>query len=204
MKIQKSVKKAIDEMTLNDFESAMSYVCSAIDGTARKKYPGLRSNARFTKFIRSHYGLLGALVGMTNIDWNKTRWPISVERPKADGGTPDLADMIYGIHRCMGAHGEELPEGFEFVPDLTDLKDCVTLNIQKGAIGLSDRFIWALIAIVVLEPINLGMRDDITDGYYLMLGGKKHFINEWWGRLNDLPPLPQMTAKGVLDFSQLS
>ena len=39
MKIQKSVKKAIDEMAVNDFESAMIHVCSAIDGTARKKIP---------------------------------------------------------------------------------------------------------------------------------------------------------------------
>lgn len=204
MKIQKSVKKAIDEMAVNDFESAMIHVCSAIDGTARKKYPDLGSNARFTEFIRSHYDLLGVLVGMPFIDWNKTRWPITVERPKADGGTPDLADMIYGIHRCMGAHGEELPEGFEFVPDIANSRTYPTLKIQQGAIGLSDSFIWALIVIVVLDPINLGIRDDIIDGYYLMLGGKKHFINEWWGRLNDLPPLPQMTAKGVLDFSQLS
>ncbi len=203
MKFQKSIKKAVDELQNNDFESAMMHVCNAIDNTVQRKTGEKCTNKSFTDYIRGYYDLLSAMVGLYGLDFEATRWPVTVERPKAEGGTPDLADMIYGIHRCAHAHGAELAPGFSFVPDIADSTGRTTLSIHVGAIGLSDKFIWALINILVLDPVNKGMEDPELDGYYLIMGGQKHIINELWGRLEDLPPLPKKNGRGILDFSQL-
>ena len=98
MNVGKSISKAIDEMGRNDNESAMLHACNAIDGTAKKLYPDLASNARFTKLLRDNYAIYGPM-SMPGINLIETRFPVSVARPKASGGQPDIADIIYGVHR---------------------------------------------------------------------------------------------------------
>ena len=108
MNVGNSVRKSIDDWGSGEHDSAMLHACNAIDGTAKKVYTALGSNARFTKLLRDNYAILGPL-GMPGINLVETRFPVTVERPKATGGTPDLADVVYGIHRCSHGHGDELP-----------------------------------------------------------------------------------------------
>lgn len=204
MRIQKSIKKAIDEMQNNDFEVAMLHVCNAIDGTAQRISGKESTKTDFKNFICKNYDLIGAMTGTYSLDYENIAWPVAVRTPQGPGKTTSLADMIYHIHRCAHGHGVEIPKGFEFIPDIASNGDGTSFAIKKGAIGLSDRFIWALIATVVFEPANSGLADQELDEYFLTLGNKKYLINEWWGRLNDLPPLPAKTASGILDFSQLN
>ena len=115
MNVGKSITKAIDEMASFDHESAMLHACNAIDGTAAKLYPTLKGNkARFTKFLRDNYAIFGPMC-MPGINLTETRFPIDELRPTAEGGKPDIADIIYGIHRCTHGHGSELPSGFELI-----------------------------------------------------------------------------------------
>lgn len=203
MTIQKSIKKAIDEMQNYDFDAAMLHVCNAIDGTAQRISGNESSKADFKNFIRGYYDLIGAMTGTYSLDYRNIAWPVAVRSPQGPGNTTDLADIIYHIHRCAHGHGVDVPEGFEFIPDIASDGEGTTFAIQNGAIGLSDRFIWALIATVVFEPANSGLAVQELDEYFLILGGKKYLVNEWWGRLCDLPTLPEKTSKGILDFSQL-
>ena len=117
MNVGDSVRKSIDDWESGEHDSAMLHACNAIDGTARKVYHALGSNARFTRLLRDNYAILGPM-GMPGIDLVETRFPAAVERPKAPGGRPDLADVIYGIHRCSHGHGEELPGAFELIHDV--------------------------------------------------------------------------------------
>lgn len=201
MRIQKSLKKAVDEIVANDYESAMLHVCNAIDGTAQKKYGGKSSRTIYTKFLRDHYDLICALTGLPQLNLKDTIWPVTVERTEK----PDFAEMIYGVHRCGHNHGAEVPEGFAFYPDTNDPLNKTTLKIQNGSVGLSDRFIWALITIVVLDPVNNDLRllSPELDGYYLTIGKKRYLINEWWGKLDDFPKLPLITSKYTFDFTEL-
>ena len=147
-----SVRKAIDDWSLGDFEFAMLHACNAVDGTAAKAYQQVQgSNARFTNCLRDNYDVLGPM-GMPGIDLVNTRWPIKVDRPKAKGSGPDLADVIYGIHRCTHGHGAELPDGFELIANAGGTPEYTRVAVQRGKIQLSDRIIFALVAVAVFAP----------------------------------------------------
>lgn len=203
MNVGNSVRKAIDDWEAGELDAAMLHACNAIDGTAKKLYPKLGSNARFTQLLRDNYSILGPM-GFPGINLVDTRFPVKVERPKATGGKPDLADVIYGIHRCSHGHGDELPGGFELISDARGQPGHTTVEIQKGAIRLSDRMIFGLIAVAVMCPGNKNQQ--VPDGYHLTFGraAEKLFINDWWGRAQDFPaiaakePMPSVT----LDFKE--
>lgn len=182
-----------------DSQFAMMHACNAIDGTARKLHPSLGSNAGFTRLLRDNYYILGPM-GAPGIDLSNTRWPVKVERPKATGGVPDLADVIYGAHRCTHNHGEALPDGFELLPDAAGTPRKTRFNIQKGKVQLSDRVIFGLLAVAVLSPANANQ--SVPSGYYLSFAEVKLPINDWWGRAADIPQVfaTEIVPNVRLDF----
>ena len=172
----------------------MLHACNAIDGTAKKSYPHiLGSNLRFTRLLRDNYNVLGPM-GAPGINLVDTRFPVKVAKPKAPGGKPDLADVIYGIHRCTHGHGNDLPEGFELIPNAAGPAGYTKMEFTKeGTARFSDRIIFGLLAVAVLSPINKGQ--SVPDDYYLSFGMEKLIINEWWGRVADFPAV---VARGNL------
>lgn len=193
MDVAKSVKKAIDEWEANDLDSAILHSCNAVDGTARKHYGAkAKGGERFTRLLRENYSILGPM-SMPGINLDETRFPVKVRCPKASGGRPDLADVIYGIHRCCHGHGEALPEGFELVPDTRRADLRTTTHISNGRVRLSDRVIFGLIAVAVLAPANADKRG--LDGYHLTLGDAHTLpINDWWGRAEDFLSIAKTCA----------
>lgn len=181
----------------------MLHVCNAVDGTAGKAYPSKGSNWRFTTFLRDHYSILGPM-GCPNIDVVNQRFPVNLPNPKALGGQPDLADVIYGIHRCSHGHGQELPGGFELITDTGGPAGHTRMRVDtRGHVQLSDRLIYGLLAVVIMAPQNANLR--IPDGYYLTYGRNKveMLVNEWWGRANDFPTIAATdpTISVLLDLS---
>jgi len=202
-----SVRKAIDDWERGETDAAMSHACNAVDGTAKKVYPSLGSNARFTRLLRDNYAILGPL-GIPGINLVETRFAVKVERPKAPGGKPDLADVFFGVHRCSHGHGEELPDGFELMPDARqpvragELRK-TTVKVVRGTIRLSDRIIFGVIAVPVLSPANKDQH--VPNGYYLTFGAEeKLIITEWWGRATDFPAIaaPEPVPSITLDFNE--
>jgi hypothetical protein len=202
MIVSRSVRKTIDEWQQGDLESAMLHACSAVDGTARKLYPTRGNKERFTRTLRENYGILGPM-GAPGIDLVETRFPVTVKGPTAQDGKPDLADVIYGIHRCCQAHGDALPDGFELLRDVAGPKRLTRMLIERGKVRISDRVIFGLLAVAVLSPANRDQVSKEVEGYFLTFGeSAKLVINEWWGRANEFPaivaqdPAPQVK----LDF----
>jgi hypothetical protein len=188
MNVGNSVRKAIDDWQDGDLDAAMLHACNAVDGTAKKAYPNEPgSNARFTRLLRENYSIFGPM-GAPGIDLVETRWPVRVARPKAPGGQPDIADVIYGIHRCSHGHGNELPDGFELISDAAGPPGYTRMEIENGRVRLSDRVIFGLIGVAVMSPTNHDQR--VPDGYHLTLGGTDVMqINDWWGRVSDFPAI---------------
>lgn len=199
MNVGNSIRKAIDDWESADLDSAMLHACNAIDGTARKVYPSTGSNARFTELLRCNYSILGPMAA-PGIDLVNTRWPVLVDRPKAPGGKPDFADVVYGVHRCCHGHGDELPAGFKLFEDAGGPARLTRMSVEKGVVRLSDRTIFGLIAVAVMNPVNIDQR--VPDGYNLTFANEKLMINNWWGRAADFPslaaidPMPNV----LLDF----
>jgi hypothetical protein len=94
MNVGNSIRKAINDWELKEPESAMLHACNAIDGTAKKIYPLIGSNERFTRVLRENYAILGPM-GAPGINLVETQFPVKVPKPKAQGGKPDLADVIF-------------------------------------------------------------------------------------------------------------
>ncbi len=204
MNVGNSVRKAIDDWEQGELESAMLHACNAVDGTATKLHPADGSNARFTRLLRDNYATFGPM-GAPGINLRETRFPVKVKRPKAQGGQPDIADVIYGIHRCTHGHGDELPDGFELLPDAAGRPSRTgmlrtRMLIEKGKVRLSDRVIFGLLAVAVLSPANEGQT--VPDGYHLTFGEEELFISEWWGRATDFASLASQQSLPLvkLDF----
>jgi len=200
MKVGDSVQHSLDEWERRNLEAAMLHACNAVDGTARKVFPTVGSNRRFTRLLRENYAILGPM-GAPGIDIDKTRFPVTVPHPTTPDGRPDIADVIYGIHRCSHGHGDELPAGFALIPNAEGPAGFTGLESTPGTLRLSDRIIFGLLAVAVLSPANKGQS---VPGYYLTYGKQVLLIDKWWGRAADFaavvaagPVLPSVT----LDFS---
>ncbi len=204
MNVGNSVRKAIVDWELREFEASMLHACNAVDGTAKKALPTAHGNkARFTRLLRENYAILGPM-GAPGINLVETRFPVTVNRPTAADGKPDLADVIYAIHRCSHGHGDELANGFDLIEDVGVPERFTRMEIERGKIRLSDRIIFGLLAVAVLSPANKGQT--VPTSCYLTFGqSAKLMINEWWGRASDFPaaiaaqdPMPLVK----LDFAE--
>lgn len=167
----------------------MMHACNAVDGTAKKVFPTMGSNRRFTWLVRENYDILGPM-GAPGINLEETRFPIAIQRPTTPDGQPDFADVIYGIHRCCHGHGDELPAGFDLIPNAAR-PGYTRMELNRTAAGvtfrMSDRVIFGLLAVAVLCPVN---RDQsVPADYRLKYGDQKLPINEWWGRAADFPAI---------------
>jgi hypothetical protein len=164
MNVGESVRKSIVDWESGELEAAMLHGCNAVDGTAAKVYPDLGSNARFTLLLRENYDVLGPM-GAPGINLHETRFPVRLKRPKASGGKPDIADVIYAVHRCSHGHGEELPDGFSLIKDAAGPPGITQILCSRGRVHLSDRMIFALLAVAMLSPVNKGQK--APEGFYL-------------------------------------
>jgi hypothetical protein len=178
----------------------MLHACNAVDGTAGKQYPRVGNKQRFTRLLRENYDVLGPM-GAPNIDLQATRWPVPVNKPTAPRGGADLADVLYGVHRCTHGHGDVLPKGFDLLPDARGPAGITRMRVVDGAAQLSDRVVFGLLAVAVLSRSNAA--ESAPDGYLLSYGDRLLPLNEWWGRKVDFLSVvregPKLIAV-VLDF----
>jgi hypothetical protein len=115
MDVGKSVSKAIAECLGGDLESAMLHACNAVDGTATKVYPALGVGARFTTLLRTNYASVLEPM-MPGVNLAETAFPMRIPNASAPGGLPDVADVLYVIHRCNHGHGAPLPSATSSYP----------------------------------------------------------------------------------------
>lgn len=212
MEVGRSISKAIAERLGGDMDSAMLHACNAVDGTAKKMYPSLGVGARFKKLLRENYtGILEPMVPGVNLA--ETVFPISISGASGPGGKPDVADILYGIHRCHHGHGEALPVGWDLVPDTTTEPAGTTMNLARPdgdwVVRLSDRSIYGMATVALLSAANVGQT----------LEGDLHLIwtsfasdiqvrltNDWWGRADDFTAITAMDRNRIrvtLDFSNV-
>ncbi len=182
----------------------MLHACNAVDGTGKKRYPQEKSvAARFKRTIRDSLDIFGA-VALTGLNVGLIRFPVAVKSDLPDK-RPDLADVIYGIHRCTHGHGDELPEGFELTA-IEDGGDAVRIRLTRdGKLQLPISVVMGLLAVAIFAPEN---KDQLIGGggdYALSLVWQRLMLNDWWGRGDDfreLTKLDQIADGLVVDFGR--
>ena len=110
MRIAENVRLAIDAMEAEprEIELAMMLACAAVDGTARRRYPKSGNRARFVQTVRDFYWLIEPLA-LRGVNLDETRWTnLSMNSVNAP---PDLAEVLFSIHRCNHMHGDQVPFG---------------------------------------------------------------------------------------------
>ncbi len=196
-----SVGKAIDDFLLGDLNGAMLHACMAVDGTSKKSHPTtLRHRNRFLTTLRENYSILRPM-SFPGLDIEQIKWPVRITAAQKPDEWPDTAEVIYGVHRCAHGHGDDLPAGFELMPDvLNGDKNNTSLIAAPGRVQISDRVIFGLLAIAVFAPVNHGM--NTTDGHWLSFKHYKFIINEWWGKREDFLAIaaPHDTQRVNLDL----
>lgn len=183
MNVGRSVQKAIDEFMAGDAESSMMHACNAVDGTSKKHYQNIfKSKQRFLTILRDNYSILGPM-GAPGLDLSKCTFAIKIDPTSAKVDTLDMAEIIYLVHRCTHGHGDEIPQGFQLLPAANVTTSYTKMSFTPNAVALSDRIIFAMLAIAVFSKVNIGQT--VRDGTYLTCGSEKMVINEWWGRRKD-------------------
>ncbi len=213
MEVGRSVSKAIADGLIGDLEPAMLHACNAVDGTAKKMYPGLGVGARFRKLLRENYvGILEPMMPGVNLE--KTVFPISIAGASGPGGQPDVADILYLIHRCHHGHGDAMPLGYELIPDTTTEPARTTMEPHVGPNGgwvvrLSDRSIYGMAAVALLSPVNVGqvLQGSVQLTWSSTSGDiRVRMDNDWWGRAADFAAITAMDRNRpsvTLDFSNV-
>lgn len=209
MEVGKSISKAAAEGLSGDLDSAMLHACNAVDGTAKKLYPALGVGTRFRKLLRESYASILEPM-MPGINLAQTVFPVQVHGASGPGGLPDVADILYVIHRCNHGHGAPLPVGYELIRDTTVEPPRTTMSLALNpngdwVVSLSDRSIYGIAAVALLSPANVGQ---VLDGFHVTYSSVSGDIrvrlnNDWWGRTDDFAAITAMDrnrSSQTLDF----
>jgi hypothetical protein len=167
--------RSLDQWERREWDAAMMHACNAVAETATKRYPQQGVAGRFKRTIRDSLDIF-RLMAAPRIDFDQSRFPIKVKSDLPDG-RPDIADVLYGIHRWNHGHEDELPNGFELTPHGPRQQG---VHIwREGKIQLPASVAIGLLAIAVFAPENKGER--IPDGYQLSWYQYVFQIWQWWG-----------------------
>lgn len=198
MDVGESVRRSLDHWERREWDAAMVHAGNAVDGTAKKRYPQLGVATRFRRTIRDSLDIFRVMAA-PGIDFDQSRFPIAVKSDLPDG-RPDIADVLYGVHRCGHGHDDELPEGFELTPHGPRPQG---VHIWRtGKIQLPASVVIGLLAVAVFSPDNKG--EVIPDGYQLSWYQHVFHICMWWGwqehfrEIISTAPIQQ----AALDFSE--
>lgn len=152
----------------------MFHACDAVDETARKRYPTMGVAARFKRTVRDDIDIFQAMTA-PDIDFADSRFPVPVQTDLPDG-RPDIADVLFGVHRFLHGHEDELPHGCEIVPHADGVP---MFHVSNGRLRLRASATLGLLGVAVFAPENRG---ELIPGSY-QLGWQQHLfhVSGWWG-----------------------
>ncbi len=176
MTVGESVAQSLQQWDRKLWDVAMLHACKAIDGTGKKRYPALGVGARFRTVIRDSLDIFGVMA-TPGVDLDHTRFPVAVRSDLLPDQRPDIADVLYGIHRWLHGHGDESSAGFEVTPYVN--AGAVLRIANDGKVQLPTSAIIGLLAVAVFAPENKG--EAIPATYQLSWYDHVFLISAWWG-----------------------
>ena len=161
----------------------LSIALPAIEESAKRKW-GRGGKSTFLKFLRENYDVLQWFSGSA-IDFSVMRFP-TIDPIFTDGKTidrPDLAEILYYIHRCALADGQDISENFGIIPRSAD--GGIGFNISKDGkfLNLPEPIAWGVLASVVFDSVNLDLQSRSGNHFTLSFEQNTYFLNVdlFWG-----------------------
>jgi hypothetical protein len=187
MKISEHIKSSIDASEKEEFDQAMLFACLAVDGTAKKTYPDIRSvGERFKKFIVENLDIVELMYGGVNL--KETIFPF--KNKKGNSGLK-FEDIVYEKYRCSLAHGDELPEGYGITIKVAEGIQRFKVDIKGQSMTFPESVIYALGFACVLAPVNSEQKIG-NIGYHYRDPINHYVIDRWWGKAE--------CARQIMDF----
>jgi hypothetical protein len=175
----------------------MWHASGALADTAAKRYPWLDPGPRFRRTVRDDIDIFTALAA-PDIDFGSSRYPVPVPSDNADG-YPDIADLLYGVHRFLHEDENALAAGCDITPHADGV---AMFEILRGRLWLRASAALGLLGIAVFASENRG--EQIPESY--MLGWRQHIfqVYGWWGWQNHFREIVSLTpiAQTPLDFAE--
>jgi hypothetical protein len=184
MKLTETIRCVFDDALAGKTEAALLHACNSIDFTAKLLYPSeISGGKRFVRCIREYYWLVEPMMGV-GLNLVDTRFD-NIHIPKLKV-PPDFADIVYSIHRCSHAHGNEVAPEYELLP--THGPYGAEWRMRAGSLQIPDRVIWALTSVAVFCRENR-RHHGWGETRELTWAEEKFPIANWWGREQDIKPL---------------
>ncbi|MGI9124119.1 MAG: hypothetical protein ACR2JM_05135 [Mycobacterium sp.] len=174
MTVGDEVRSSLDHWSVGEWRQAMWHATAALEETADKRYPALPRASQFKRTVRDDVDIFGAMAA-PDIDFVSSRFPVPVASDTADG-RPDIADVLFGMHRFLRGHTDEMPAGCEVVAPAQGVS---MFEISHGRMWLRASAVLGLLGIVVFSSENA---DEIIPPQY-QLGWQHHVfhVSGWWG-----------------------
>jgi len=178
MSIAKRILETIQKFEINDIEGALIPVCIAVDATAKREYPSLKSNSvRYKAFLRDNLWIIG-LVGFNGLIGQKIRLQFNHPDIKQDeSGLCNIEDIIYHIIRCGLLHEASIDKYIKF-------SSKTILSFDRTKYIISKSLPLGLAAAVILSPFN--RNEKIGDSIGIEIGKAGFLIDHIWGKKNDI------------------
>lgn len=176
---------------------ALWHASVALAETAAKRYPDLEPGPQFRTTIRDDVDIFTAMAA-PDIDFANSRFPLPASSDQPDK-RPDIADVLYAVHRYLHDDAQAMPAGVEVTPHADGVP---MFEIGSGRLWLRASAALGLLGIAVFSTENKD--EQIPDSYHL--GWKQHVlhVSGWWGwhsHFRDIvarSPIPS----GPLDFAE--
>lgn len=173
MSIGARIQECVDKLHAEDAENAFIQLAIAIDGTAKKLYPGITTTERCKRFLRENLSFVFWVI--TSGVPNKVRG-FSLEVRGSDGAceTIGFEDLVYKVMRCSLLHEGVLSEKVEFI----NIPCISTLN---GKIQFPLALVGALLFAVIASSASKGQK--VSEKSSLLFGETRVSVIDMLGSM---------------------
>lgn len=198
MTVGNEVRSSLDHWSATEWRPAMWHATQAITLTAAKRYPEAEPGDAFRRLIRDEIDVFSSMAA-PDIDFVASRFPVPVPSDQSDR-RPDIADVLYAVHRYLHVDESEMPAGCQVIPHAEGVPLC---EIASGRLWLRATAAIAMVAVAVFSPENAG--EKIPPAYFLSWRDHQFPIAEWWGRRDDFGAIvaEARIQQFALDFGPL-
>ncbi len=180
------VLESIKNYHESKYDIALSLVCSAIDATSKKEYPGIDNNGkRIKKFLAENtriisvFGLPGIACSGLRIGYNP---PLGKEnkdliKQKDQNGLIGLEDVIYHAIRCNIIHECKPDPGIKFIEE-------TMIGDFDQEFYLPSRILIGLLFSVIFSSVN--EIEKTNSNFEVKIGDKIYGIDDLWGKKDEI------------------